>query len=83
MLECKSKISLPYGLAYLELIDTCWNVNNHETVPCWQGTGINRYMLECKCSCYSVRLAATLELIDTCWNVNMRAEKNTLAQCEN
>ena len=70
MLGCKYKNTAQYQLKYSELIDTCWDVNNHETVPCWQGTGINRYMLGCKSLNAATTGFLSIELIDTCWDVN-------------
>ena len=72
MLGCKLK-RIPVRCNHVsELIDTCWDVNNHETVPCWQGTG------ELIDTCWDVNLRGSrsvrthgFELIDTCWDVNI------------
>ena len=48
MLECKWMCVTDLCSLIMELIDTCWNVNNENSSFVNELAGINRYMLECK-----------------------------------
>ena len=68
----------------IELIDTCWNVNDpvSQAVQMYNG-GINRYMLECKQGERVCRKLILRELIDTCWNVNKEEYKINIEEFMN
>ncbi len=55
---------------YVELIDTCWDVNVNGAIATWHYLGINRYMLGCKLKKLVANVCLHKELIDTCWDVN-------------
>ena len=71
MLGCKSRCWYSYVLHDIELIDTCWDVNNNRLTDsdyddyelidtCWDVNSV----------CISQAALESGELIDTCWDVN-------------